>query len=210
MITLAAPVLADYWPTLGSLLFALAGLVLGLIGKSFLPSYFSEKGRNLATKEDIEGITNQIEGVKSDYAKQHQELVYQHQLTVEAMKAHTQMSLAAVESRLAAHQQAFALWRKLLKNIHDESARDVVKECEAWWNDNCLYLSPDARQGFLEAFWGVNDHPALLKDRSNPTAATENFNRIIRVGEKITGSVALPPIGGRELQSVTDPLSSVG
>ncbi len=200
----AAFVLADYWPPLQLLL---TGLVLFIVSRlrGAVTSYANEKGRNLATKEDIAGITDKIEGVKADYAQQHQELVHQHQLTVEAMKAHTQLSLAAVESRLAAHQQAFALWRKLLRNIHEESAHDVVKECEAWWNDNCLYLSPEARQGFLEAFWGVYDHAALLKDRSNPTAATENFDRIMRVGEKITGGVALPPIGGRELKSVTDP-----
>lgn len=41
-----------------------AGLLLG----KFLPSYFSKKGENLATKEDISEITDKIESVKHEYA----------------------------------------------------------------------------------------------------------------------------------------------
>ncbi|MDP2037812.1 MAG: hypothetical protein Q8L04_10550 [Ignavibacteria bacterium] len=42
---------------------------LGLFIKKYLPSYFNEKGKNLATKEDIADITNRIESVKSTYEK---------------------------------------------------------------------------------------------------------------------------------------------
>lgn len=43
----------------------LVGLVvLGFVIKDYLPSYFTEKGRNLATKEDIAEITRKIEAVK--------------------------------------------------------------------------------------------------------------------------------------------------
>lgn len=43
-------------------------VVGGLILKSYLPSYMNEKGKNLATKEDISFITNEVERVKSLYA----------------------------------------------------------------------------------------------------------------------------------------------
>ena len=36
---------------------------------SFLGSYIRRKGQNLATKEDLSEITNKIEGIKADYAK---------------------------------------------------------------------------------------------------------------------------------------------
>ncbi|MBP5074764.1 hypothetical protein HUS84_12285 [Pseudomonas chlororaphis] len=49
---------------------AVAGSVLLLLAQHFLPSYSKEKGKNLATKEDIEAITEKIESVKVDYAKQ--------------------------------------------------------------------------------------------------------------------------------------------
>jgi hypothetical protein len=38
--------------------------------RKYLPTYFQEKGKNLATKEDIGEITDKIEAVKTDYARQ--------------------------------------------------------------------------------------------------------------------------------------------
>jgi hypothetical protein len=42
----------------------------GLLIKIYLPGYIGEKAKNLATKEDIADITNKIEQVKVEYAKQ--------------------------------------------------------------------------------------------------------------------------------------------
>lgn len=56
-----------------------AGVVY-LIIKSFIPSYLSEKGKNLATKEDIATITNKVESVKTDYAKVIEEVRSNNQL----------------------------------------------------------------------------------------------------------------------------------
>lgn len=50
-------------PILTSIILLFAGFWL----KSYLPSYFSEKGKLLAHKEDIEAITKKIEAVKSDF-----------------------------------------------------------------------------------------------------------------------------------------------
>ncbi len=44
-------------------------LVGGLILRNFLPKYFEEKARNLATREDIEEITRRIETVKSEVSR---------------------------------------------------------------------------------------------------------------------------------------------
>ena len=49
---------------------AFCGFVLGLLTNSFLTKYFGKKGENLATKEDISEITDKIETVKHDYARQ--------------------------------------------------------------------------------------------------------------------------------------------
>ena len=43
-------------------------LVIGYIAKSYLPTYFKEKGKNLATKEDVGKITKEIEEVKHEYS----------------------------------------------------------------------------------------------------------------------------------------------
>lgn len=41
--------------------------VIGLFLKFYISTYFKKKGENLATKEDIAGITHEIEGVKRYY-----------------------------------------------------------------------------------------------------------------------------------------------
>src|SRR5208337_669591 len=38
--------------------------------KHYLPSYMTEKGKNLATKEDIEDITHKVESIKQIHAEQ--------------------------------------------------------------------------------------------------------------------------------------------
>jgi hypothetical protein len=47
---------------------------VGLFLRSFLPSYFDEKAKNLATKEDIGDITDEIEKVKFNYSKEVEQL----------------------------------------------------------------------------------------------------------------------------------------
>lgn len=51
-----------------------AVVIVGLLLKHYLPPYLTEKGKNLATKEDIEEITNKIERVRSQYASEIEKL----------------------------------------------------------------------------------------------------------------------------------------
>ncbi len=46
----------------------IVGLVVGFLVRQLLPAYFTEKGKNLATKEDIEEITSKVERVKAQYS----------------------------------------------------------------------------------------------------------------------------------------------
>ena len=53
--------------------------VLGLVilyftAKNLLPSYFNEKGKNLATKEDISDLTQLVETVKYNFTKETEHL----------------------------------------------------------------------------------------------------------------------------------------
>jgi hypothetical protein len=52
--------------TLSIINFVVIG-ILTLYGKNYLTSYFSEKGKNLASKEDIHEITDKVEKIKSQY-----------------------------------------------------------------------------------------------------------------------------------------------
>jgi hypothetical protein len=65
---------------------AIAGGVVFLLIKFFLPGYLTEKGKNLATQEDIAAITDKVESVKTDYAK-----------ILEEVKSNNQIKFAAIE-----------------------------------------------------------------------------------------------------------------
>jgi hypothetical protein len=75
----------SYFGALGAGGLVGAGVLYFLL-KSFLPSYFAEKAKNLATKEDIARITRQVEGVKAEFAIQLQEIQYQKSLLTEGFK----------------------------------------------------------------------------------------------------------------------------
>ena len=64
----------------------LAAGIIFLFIKSYIPSYLAEKGKNLATKEDIEIITEKVESVKTDYAK-----------VLEEIRSNNQLKLAEIE-----------------------------------------------------------------------------------------------------------------
>ena len=64
----------------------LGGGITYLFLKSFLPSYFSKKAENLATKEDVASITDKVESVKTDYAK-----------VIEELRTNNQLKLAEIE-----------------------------------------------------------------------------------------------------------------
>jgi hypothetical protein len=49
--------------------------------RSFFPSYFQEKGKNLATKEDIAEITSKIEGIKANYTERLTAIEHQNALS---------------------------------------------------------------------------------------------------------------------------------
>ncbi len=48
-------------------------IALVLLGKSFLPKYFEEKAKNLATREDVAGITREIEKVKLEFSVENEQ-----------------------------------------------------------------------------------------------------------------------------------------
>lgn len=74
----------------------IGAVVVYLFIKSFLPSYISEKGKNLATKEDIASITDQVESVKTDYAK-----------VLEELRSDNQIKLAAIEREKSIKKEVY-------------------------------------------------------------------------------------------------------
>lgn len=101
-----------------SLITILCNGALFLLLKNVLPAYFTEKGKNLATKQDIEEITEKVEAVKA-------EIQYRSQI---------RYSLKSEErSAIVDCYEKFQLWRNLLTSpsFSDISTRaDVIKKTE--------------------------------------------------------------------------------
>lgn len=181
--------------------FLLAIGVALLLWRSFFPSYLSEKGKNLATKEDIAGITRQVEDVKELYSTRLKELEHQNALVLEQLKAQQQLRLAGVERRLAAHQEAFTLWRRLVGVTHSEGVHSLVLECQGWWEQNCLYLGAEARDSFNRAYFAASSHRGLTQARVDAEQVKANWALLMKAGDDIVAGVQLPTLGKRESES---------
>ncbi|BCZ77008.1 hypothetical protein PTKU64_06830 [Paraburkholderia terrae] len=174
--------------------------LLTLIGSAFgayYGNYLREKGKNLATREDIGHITSIVEDIKNQHAKE-----------LEALKAHQQMRVAALDRRLEAHQEAFALWRRLYATAHEDGIRELVKECQTWWEKNCLYLEPAAREAFSKAYIAAGSHQGYLRmadpDRSSQAVELimRNWQAVEDAGNIIVESVALPGLTNAERETL--------
>jgi hypothetical protein len=183
--------------------FLIGGGIVYYLVRSFVPGYLAEKGKNLATREDIAAITNAVEEVKTQHAAQLQQLMHENALLLEHIRGQGQLRLAAAERRLQAHQEAFTLWRKIINTVHDEAITDVVLECQTWFNNNALYLSPRAREAFSDAYFAASSHKSLLKGHAPANDVTENWSRIMRLGNEIVQGAELPPLGEHEMKRLS-------
>ncbi|MBT2333649.1 hypothetical protein J7E49_06990 [Variovorax paradoxus] len=172
-----------------------SGAIVWLIVRHHLASYLTEKGKNLATKEDVAEITREVEGVKIGYA-----MISEH------FKAEHQLRIAALDKRLQAAQEAYTLWRQLVEKAHGEDAGWAVLECQGWWDQNCLYLDEAARDAFSQSIFSAGGHRGLLKSRASAELVKENWNDVIAAGDIIVRSVALPGLTTMEKQRTGLPL----
>lgn len=61
-----------------------------IVLRNVIPTYFTEKAKNLATREDIEGITRKIERVRAEYTS-----------TAESLRAELRVAAHERETRFA-------------------------------------------------------------------------------------------------------------
>ena len=171
-----------------------------LLWRSYLPAYASKKGENLATQEDIGAITREVEQVKALFATQLKSLEQQNALVLEQLRSRQQLRMVASEKRLAVHQEAFALWRKLVLKAHDDDIVPLVAECQRWWEANCLYLTPTAREAFNSAYFAASAQRTFLRNDADAKLVESNWLRVTSAGEVIVAAVELPSLGEREVR----------
>jgi hypothetical protein len=179
--------------------FAIYGIIfiVAAVG-AYFGAYLRRKGQNFADKEDIKKLTEIVENVRSQHAKELENLAHENRKAIEYGSREHQLRLAALDRRLDACQQAFTLWRKLYSALHTDKITTVVIECQSWWNGNCLYLDAQAREAFIRACVAANEHESLLKGLTAKCVTSEEIKQngdIIRAaGVAIVQGAALPPI----------------
>ena len=114
-----------------------------------------------------------------------------------------QWALAALDKRLAVHQEAYREWKKIIGAVcGGERILNTVLEAEKWWNNNCIYLDPASRQAFRDCIFRVFENKERLKEdnykdfiRKSP----EIWKQIMKPGQTIPEGVALRHLGKKEL-----------
>ncbi len=99
--------------------------------------------------------------------------------------------LAALEKRLAIHQEAYAIWLELLNALSEPLNRlNVVVNAEKWWWKNCLYLDQKSRGAFRESYVLVDNYENYVNDSKEK----EVWEKVTKTGEIIVRGVGLSPM----------------
>lgn len=164
----------------------LTATFLGML--ALIVAYLLETGRRRAMYEAAERMTRAVEGVKSEYAAQ-----------LEYQRGVNQLRLAAMDKRLEAHQQAYGLWRKVIATAFIDAERPAaLRECDEWWNKNCLYLSKESREAFQRSYSAAFHHADNARARGRNPELTkmvaDNWEIIQAAGEVLVKATELPPI----------------
>jgi hypothetical protein len=103
--------------------------------------------------------------------------------------------MAALDRRLQAHQEAYALWWDLLPAVNDQQEINrIVLKCQDWWKNNCLYLEADARESFSKAYVAAHNHYQFLDTHTDGDTIRKNWKIVMDAGNIIVKGVELPPI----------------
>lgn len=165
---------------------SLVFVAIGVLLTSAVGTYLAEKLKGVATKEDIADITRKVEEVRASFGAQEAAREQQYRL-----------QLAALDKRLAVHQEAYARWRKLLFSVYDPEVGNIVADNQKWLDNNCLYLALEAMEAFVAAQGAAWVHKDILRTDSpdHEAKVLANWEKIDTCGDKIRACVGMPPIG---------------
>ena len=161
----------------------------------FLVAYSKQSARNLAAMESLKKLTDIVEGVKVDYTIRIKALEHENAIILEGVKGRLSLSLAALEKRMQAHQEAYELWWRLRRAAHKdlEKATAVVVEAQEWWVKHCIFLDAASREAFWVATNCAFQHKDLVASKDFKLIQ-QNWDRIEIVGQLLVKGVDLPPV----------------
>lgn len=112
--------------------------ILTLYGKHYLTSYFSEKGKNLASKEDLHEITDKVEKIKSQYSSE-----------IERLKSKLQAESTFLQKRRRVYEDIASALRVFISgHQQDQTAKDKFLQAYA----TAWLWAPDAVLSLLNEF----------------------------------------------------------
>ncbi len=157
-------------------------ILLILIGLylAFFKSYFQEKGKNLATLEDIEEITSKVEAIKTDFIRETEKLKLEIQFTNQI-----KFSLKSEELKsLLDFYEKYYLWLNILLDFYfsayNEDNRESLKDAENIINDSYFkFLLSEAKVDLLIDCKPLFEH---TKDMKLKTLEFQNYV-LLTIGE---------------------------
>lgn len=171
-------------------------LLIGLIVRPVYEGYWKRRGEVLAEMRYAADLEDKR-------ARGRQPVEQENAEHKAALEARNQLRTAAIERRLQAHQEAFSHWRQLFRVYNSVDVTPTVVAAQEWWEENCLYLEPDAREALCEA-WGLASlSPNRMRGGpiDNETAAQfkEDLRKFHQAGDRILRAVSLPPMAQAEI-----------
>jgi hypothetical protein len=104
--------------------------------------------------------TSVQESIKHEFEVQRQQMRQESEREQSALERKDKYRLAALDERLAAHQEAYAFSYKLIRTLElSENEKEQTSfEGRRFWETKCLYLNNDVRKAFWESliayfFW---------------------------------------------------------
>lgn len=187
---------------------------LALIGAGlFFRSYLSEKGKHLATKEDIAQITRIAEEVKHQFVEEAAQREQDRKLIIEAFKAREGLRTLAGEVRLKTLQDAFVKWRELWDALRSAQLQDVMAQTKEWWNQNCIYLDDPARQALNKLVSAIEGWSLTAigsgKTNQNAELPEKLMKQFWATADAIFEAAQLPALAQKELSDMSEKANSI-
>lgn len=151
-------------------------IILVIIGLylAFFKSYFQEKGKNLATSEDIEEITKKVESIKTDFIRETEKLKLDLQYSNQV-----RFSIKTEEIKcLFDYYEKYYLWLNILLEFYfgnfNEDNPELLKNSQNVINDaNFKLLLAEAKAELLF------DNPAFFKHSKEMKILTLKFQHFV-------------------------------
>ena len=107
-----------------------------------------------------------------------------------------QWALAALDKRLAVHQEAFVQWKKVIGAISGgENVLKIALDAERWLNNNCIYLDAVSGRAFQDCLVCAVTNEETLKTTQLAKIRKDKqdvWKKLMKPGQVILAGVSLP------------------